>query len=443
MSHPEAGKAANDDEVPMIDVSNLGVSLGGTQILADVDLSIQDGRFVGLIGPNGAGKSTLLRTMSGYLEPDAGTVRIAGENVHALSSRAASRLVAAVPQETGLSFSFPVRDVVAMGRTPHRGRLERSRPVDDDAVERALVRTATTAFADRSIDAVSGGERQRVILARALAQETPVLLLDEPTASLDINHQVRTLELVTDLVAAGKTVVAAIHDLNLAAHYCDELVLLAEGKVLDTGTPSAVLTEDALRAAFDARAVVTRHPVTGAVYVTALPERTETGEAGHVHVIGGGGTASRLLYVLAAAGYTVSVGVLNEGDSDLETARSLGLDAISIEPFGSITSEAKHALRKRVRSADVTVIADVEIGVGNLANLVVADESERLVVVEERPFPERNYAGTDAALRYDELRARARVVSPERVLNAVRTALDQEDGEATNGTIQQYADREA
>lgn len=433
----------------MIRIEDLSITLGGTEILDGVSSDVDDGRFVGLVGPNGAGKTTLLRAMNGVLSPDSGRVLVDGEAIGSLSSKAASRRVATVPQDTSLSFDFDVRDVVAMGRNPYRTRfgseirVEGTRndgtdretgtdgETETDIVKRAMDRTEVSSFADRSITEVSGGERQRVLLARALAQDTPVLLLDEPTASLDINHQVRTFELVRELVADGKTVVAAIHDLNLAAHYCDELLLLSSGSVLANGPPTTVLEEETLREAFDARAVVSRHPVTGSTYVTALPERpagsngddgTGVGN-GRVHVVGGGGTVSRLLYLLFAAGYDVSVGVLNEGDSDLETARLLGLDAVTEEPFAPIGTDARAAVERRIRSADVTVLADVEIGAGNVANLEAVADAESVVVVEERPFEERNYAGSDAAVRYRALRERGTVVSPDDLLSAVSDAM--------------------
>lgn len=393
-------------------------------VLDAVSARIEEGRFVGLVGPNGAGKSTLLRAIGAVLKPESGAVLLDDENVHALSSRAASRRVATVPQDTSLSFDFDVRDVVAMGRTPYRSRFRsETDTAGEAAIAEALSRTETEAFADRSISAVSGGERQRVVLARALAQDTPILLLDEPTASLDINHQIRTLELVRELANEGKTVIAAIHDLNLAAHYCDELVLLSEGRVLDSGSPENVLTERNLRDAFDTRAVVSRHPVTGAVYVAALPEQGGDRE-GHVHVIGGGGTVSRLLYVLSAAGYEVSVGALGEGDSDLETARLLGLSSITVEPFAPISAETREQVTERVSEADVTVVSDVEIGAGNIANLECAKESESLVVVEDRPFEERNYAGETAARVYEDLTEQAIVVEGSEVLGAVETAME-------------------
>ena len=417
----------------MIEIDDVAVELGGNSILDGVTTRVEESRFVGLVGPNGAGKTTLLRAIHGVLAPDRGEVRVGGDSVAALSSTEASRRVAVVPQDTTLSFDFPVEEVVAMGRHPYRSRFSgpQSAAAGDDAVpsgggrvEWGMARTEVDEFAERSITAVSGGERQRVLLARALAQDTPALLLDEPTASLDINHQVRTLELVRELADEGKTVVAAIHDLNLAAHYCDELRLLAGGEIRASGDPEEVLAEDHLEAAFDTRAVVSSHPVTGSTYVTALPERpAEDDPAGRVHVVGGGGTVSRLLYVLSAAGYEVSVGALNEGDSDLETARSLGLDAVTEEPFAPVGDEARREVEARIREADATILADVEVGVGNLANLRAAREADSVVVVEERPFAERNYAGSDAAALYRELSERGQVVGPDELLGAVEEAV--------------------
>ncbi|WP_049971027.1 ATP-binding cassette domain-containing protein [Haladaptatus cibarius] len=428
----------------MIRIEDVSVTLGDSRVLDNVDARVPDGTFVGLVGPNGAGKTTLLRAMNGVLSPDSGRVLVDGDSIAALSSKAASRKVATVPQDTTLSFDFDVRDVVAMGRNPYRSRFgsdidggDGESGDNDDSknstsaavVERAMERTDVMQFADRSITAVSGGERQRILLARALAQDTPVLLLDEPTASLDINHQVRTFELVRELVHEGKTVVAAIHDLNLAAHYCDELLLLDSGSVLSSGPPTDVLAEDTLREAFNARAVVSSHPVTGSTYVTALPERAtgrEQDGGGRIHVVGGGGTVSRLLYVLSAAGYDVSIGVLNEGDSDLETARLLGLETVVEEPFAPIGSEAQAALEEKIRAADATILGDVEIGSGNLANLEAVSAADSVVVVEERQFEARNYAGSAAVATYRELCERGHVVSPDDVLSAVEAAFAEE-----------------
>nr|WP_158203357.1 ATP-binding cassette domain-containing protein [Halomarina oriensis] len=246
--------------------------MGGERVLDDVSFDVAAGTLVGVCGPNGAGKTTLLRTVNGILTPDSGSVTVDGEDVASLSARALARRVATVPQDTSFAFDFPVREVVAMGRTAHRGRFERATTADRDAVDAALERAQVDTLADRSVGAVSGGERQRVLLARALAQQTPVLLLDEPTASLDINHQVRTLSLVRSLVDEGKTALAAIHDLDLAARFCDALLVVAGGRVLAAGPPEEVLDEPVLERAFGTRTAVRSNPVTGTPTVTALAD---------------------------------------------------------------------------------------------------------------------------------------------------------------------------
>ena len=414
---PDAPDAASPGD-PLLTVEDLDISLGGVEILTDVTAAADRGQFVGLVGPNGAGKTTLLRAITGALTPDAGQVRIDGQVVADCSSKAASRLVASVPQDTSLSFDFDVRETVAMGRTPYVSRFGRRTHEDREIVESALAWTETAQFADRSITEISGGERQRVLLARALAQDTPLLLLDEPTASLDISHQIRTLELLGDLVADGRTVVAAIHDLNLAAHYCDDLWLLGDGALLATGDPASVLTEERLSTAFDADALVTRHPVTGSTYVTALP-RSRGDAEGHVHVVGGGGSAARVLYLLSSAGYRVTVGALNEGDSDTETARHLGIDPITVDPFAPVDAGAREAVVDAVEASDAVVVADVEVGEGNLANLEAARSADRVVLVEERPFSERNFAGERARRIYDALGEHGAVVESRDLLGAV------------------------
>ncbi|KKF39679.1 corrinoid ABC transporter ATPase, partial [Halorubrum saccharovorum] len=303
VDEPES-RSAVDDETPPIEVSDLSVSFGDVPVVSGVDFRVERGSLTGLVGPNGAGKTTVLRAIKGTLSPDAGEVQLDGDPTDSLSAREAGRRVASVPQETSLAFDFRVRQIVEMGRTPHLGRFDGHGPDDERAVREAIEAAGVARFADRAITEVSGGERQRVLLARALAQETPSLLLDEPTASLDVNHAVRTLELVRDLVDDGRAALAAIHDLDMAARYCDRIVLLANGGVRAVGPPAEVLTADALRDAFDAEAFVGESPATGTPTVTAFD-----GTAGkdppnprRVHVVGSGRPAGRAVARLAAAG---------------------------------------------------------------------------------------------------------------------------------------------
>lgn len=321
------------DDRPLLDVSDLSVSLGGEPILEEVSLRADPGSLVGLIGPNGAGKTTLLRAINGTIDHDSGEIRVGDRTASDCSARELGRLVATVPQSTVLSFSFSVRETVAMGRHPHISRLGSITPRDREAVEAAMTATEVKQFADRPITDVSGGERQRVILARAIAQTTPLLLLDEPTSNLDINHAIRTLELVRDVVDGGRGAIAAIHDLDLAARYCDELVLLSGGRVVDRGPPVSVLDSEAIEAAFDTRAIAGTDPVTASPRVTALIERPERPQ--RVHVLGTGDLARRTIVELADAGYTGSAGPLPSSDVAAETAEHRGFDVLGVAPLSA------------------------------------------------------------------------------------------------------------
>ena len=397
----------------MIDIEELSIAFGDVEAVSDASLGVDRGEVVGLVGPNGAGKTTLLSAVNGLIDPASGSVRIDGDEIAALPARAIARRVATVPQETSLSFSFPVREVVAMGRTPYRSRFERASAAGREHAARAMERTGTRRFADRAIDAVSGGERQRVVLARALCQDPTVLVLDEPTASLDVNHQVRTLALVREFVADGRAALCAIHDLSLAARFCDRLALLAEGRIVATGSPESVLTEAHVERAFDADAAVTRHPVTGAVDVTATADRAECDV--RAHVLGGGRTGARAIAALAGAGFSLSAGVLPDGDTALETADAHGIETVTAAPFAPIDEHTRERVAAAMRAADVAVLA----GSGAVNRRLAAD-AERLVVVEDETS-EATVEG-DASAAADRL-GPACVVGPDGLAAGVETAL--------------------
>lgn len=253
----------------MIGATGLTFGFTDEPVLEGVDLAVEPGELVGLIGPNGAGKTTLLRLVSGVLEPEAGRIDLDGEAVTDLSPAAIGQRVAVVPQQTELSFDFSVRDVITMGRHPYQGRFERLRRADRTLVDRAMAETETTHLADRPFTAISGGERKRVLIARAIAQDTPALLVDEPTASLDINHQIAVFELLRERLGDDQAILAAVHDLNLAARYCDRLVLLADGAVRAMGAPTEVLDPQQLRDAYGISTTVVDNPVTGTPLVVA------------------------------------------------------------------------------------------------------------------------------------------------------------------------------
>ncbi len=255
----------------LLAASNLAFAYNGTPILQHFTFELRGGELVGLVGPNGAGKSTFLRLISGLLRPGAGRVELLGRPLGRYSIREIARLVAHVPQSTAFDFPLTVREVVLMGRSPYLGRFQIEDEQDRVIADAAMRTTDTLRFARRFVNTLSGGERQRVLIARALAQQPRILLLDEPTSNLDIRHQLELLELVRNLAHQQQIgVVAAIHDLPLAARFCDRVALLAEGRIVADGRPADVFTPDQLARVFGVEVTVDREPVTGGLRLVPL-----------------------------------------------------------------------------------------------------------------------------------------------------------------------------
>jgi iron complex transport system ATP-binding protein len=240
-------------------------------VVDDVSLSVAQGELTGILGPNGSGKTTLLKMLSGTLTPTAGTIAFDGRPLTAWKRRDLARRIALVPQETHAPFDFTVLDIVLMGRFPHLGAFALEGPADLAIAEQALASTGTSAFAGRPFATLSGGEKQRVVIASALAQSPDLLLLDEPTASLDLGHQLDVQLLLAALNRdRGVTMILSTHDLNLAAALCRHLILLRGGRVIAQGAADAVLTAAAVRELYGVEADIQRHPTAGHLTVTPL-----------------------------------------------------------------------------------------------------------------------------------------------------------------------------
>jgi iron complex transport system ATP-binding protein len=256
--------------VSSLALSGVSVSLGGVRVVEDVSLQVEAGEWLTVIGPNGAGKSTLLRAIS-RLVPFDGSIRIEHDDVASLNRRRLGRLIAFVPQAPVLPPEMNVRAYVLLGRTPYVGTFSTESRGDHEAAERALRRLELGTFADRPLRTLSGGEQQRAVLARALAQEAPVLLLDEPTTALDIGRQQQALELVAELREQGAlTVVSAMHELTLAAQYADRLALLSGGRLVACGRPDEIATQELISEHYNARVRVVRD---GSTPIAVIPVR--------------------------------------------------------------------------------------------------------------------------------------------------------------------------
>jgi iron complex transport system ATP-binding protein len=241
-------------------------------VIRDIDLTVRKGEVVGLIGPNGSGKTTLLKLISGVLQPTQGEINLDGLNLIHLKRKKVAQMIAMVPQQFNMPFAFYVEDVVALGRTPFLKMLSEGSKKELDIVTQAMEEAGIKSLAQRFFNELSGGERQKVILAMALAQQPKLLLLDEPTAHLDISHQIEILELARSLnKEKAITIISAIHDLNLASLYFNRLVLLNEGCIIADGTPDEVLTTELLQDVFSAPVLIQQHPQANVPYIIVLP----------------------------------------------------------------------------------------------------------------------------------------------------------------------------
>ncbi|MCQ2069716.1 MAG: ABC transporter ATP-binding protein [archaeon] len=256
----------------MIDLENLGIKLGHKVIVEGATIEVNEGEFVGLIGPNGSGKSTILKTVYRMINKYTGDIIIDGVNINDCTIRDSSLKTAVVPQHTYSPFDFKVRDVVMMGRAPHKKSMEFDTQEDFDIADECLRKVGMYEFAERSFSTLSGGEQQRIVLARAMAQKTPCMVLDEPTNHLDVKYQLQLMDVVKDL---HLTVLSALHDLNIAAEYCDRLYLLKNGKVYTSGTPEEVLTPENIMDVYGVRASVRKSDCTGFLHIEYISDHAK------------------------------------------------------------------------------------------------------------------------------------------------------------------------
>lgn len=353
---------------------SVSVSFGERRALQEVDLEVPSGQFLALAGPNGSGKTTLLRATLGLLPGMRGRVTLLGRPLGELSIRERALRLAWVPQQETLREEVPLARYLLYGRYAFHGPFGREDQDDLAAVDAVLRELGLYDRRHDSVLSLSGGERQRAVLARALAQGTPVLLLDEPTSHLDIGHQLDLLERVRALVERrGLTAVAALHDLNLATRFADRVVVLAGGRKVADGPPAEVLSPELLARVWRIEADLRRDPASGRPYL--LPRRLLAAPSpvaprfGPVHVVGGGGAATPYLRRLGDAGFEVTVGALHLLDSDAETAEALALPAAVEVPFAPLGEATRARHRELLEAARALVVSPFAVGPSNLANL--------------------------------------------------------------------------
>ena len=400
------------------------VGYGAETVVSDANLELKAGEVVGLVGPNGAGKSTLLRAVTGDADLVGGSIELAGRPLASLSAMERARLVGVVPQQVTAAFSIPAVEFVEMGRHPHLPRFGRPGPADRRAIERAMTLTDTLQLADKPVDALSGGDLQRLALAQALATEPRLLLLDEPVSHLDLNHRMQVLDLTRDLADSGLAVLAVFHDLDLAARYSDRVAVVAGGLLHEADSPEKVIDAGMLHAVFGVRAVVGTDPVTGSVSVTPVLRdgAVASRRRGSVMVVGGSGVAAPLVRRLVLAGWHVSAAALNAGDADATLADALGIHYVPIPAFAPMDETASRSVAELASRADAVVVCEVPFGLGNVNNLAGAVGAGRPVVLVGEIAGRDFTGGTAERLWGEALSAGARQVAHQA---DVESALDE------------------
>jgi len=359
-----------------LEIESLYFEYDERMVLSDISFSISKGDFVSIIGPNGSGKSTLLKNLASILKPIKGNIKLEGKKIDEYRAKELARKMALVPQDTNVTYDFSVFDIVLMGRNPYLNRLEKEKQIDFQIVKDSLKLTNTLHLRDRNINEISGGERQRVIIARALAQEPEIILLDEPTSHLDINHQIEILSLLKKLNKEKKMMILlVIHDINLAARFSNKMILLNEGRVLSIGEPEAVITNQNMERAYNVNMLISHNPHTNSPYIIPLvPDENQISSKVRrkLHIICGGGSGIDVISRLDMMGHEISIGVINIGDSDWELGKKLSLNLIEEMPFNEIKEETFRKNIEAIKNADLVILTSVPYGNGNIKNLMAA-----------------------------------------------------------------------
>lgn len=410
----------------MLEIKDLSFAYKDDKIINDLNLYIELNEFIAIIGPNGSGKSTLIKNLSNIIKPDKGSIYLNYKNLNDLSAQDLAKKLSVVPQDTKIDFDFTVYDLIMMGRNAYQNRWGKITEKDREIVTEVMNLTDTLQFKDRSLMNLSGGERQRVIIARALAQEPEVLLLDEPTSSLDINYQGEIFDLLSYLNNKKSiTIIIVSHDLNLASQYCNKLVLLNEGQIYSIGNAEEVLTKENIKEVYDAEVTIKENMISGRPYVVLIPNKHKFNKKDkadfNLHLICGGGSAQNIINKLYNLNINITSGVLNQGDSDWQLLKSYGCEVSEIEPFAYIKEEDLDYNKKLIRNANVILVADLPFGHGNIANLkqLLEYKNKKIYLYAKRNIEDRDYTNGKAKSIWSELITRDNVSSFTQIDNLI------------------------
>jgi iron complex transport system ATP-binding protein len=402
-----------EEKERIIEVKKLYFSYDKKKVINNLSLSVKKGEFVALLGPNGVGKTTLFNIISGILPFERGSVNLLGKNINKINQKQRANIIGVVPQESSSNFNYKNIDIVLMSRICKKSRFSNEDQNDYDIALNSMKLTKTEHLAGRGYMETSGGEKQRVIIAQAIAQETQILLLDEPTSNLDINFQIEIMQLISKIrIEKNLTIIGVFHDMNLAAQYADRVILMKDGSIFADGAPKEVLNSRNIMEVYNAGVIVDRNPFTNKVFITphynshhdiALTSEKRK----NIHVIAGGGSGSYLFNILLSEGHSITTCILSSIDTDTRIAKQLGIPLILEEPHITLKEDNKKMNEKFISRSDIVVVARVAFGEGNYSNLESVKKAlglkKEVYFIDGKSFQKRDFTQGKATSLFRKL----------------------------------------
>ena len=411
----------------MIKCNNVRFDYGSGEVLKDISLRFKKGHLYGILGPNGSGKSTLLKVLSGILKKKYGEIYINDFDIKKLSIREIAKSLSVVEQTSILEFDFTVREIIKMGLYAHNGRFSLETHQNKTMINGIINQFGLIELQDRRFNQLSGGEQQKVILARAIAQRTKIIMLDEPTNHLDINYQIEFMDLLKNYVSKGLIIIIILHDLNIASRYCDKVILLKKGEIKAFGNIEDIITKENIKLVYGIDAAVKKNIFSNSIYITPLRVKSSIllnnnknyKKAKKIHVICGGGSGSEILSKIKH--HKVSVGIVNVLDDDYILANELNYNIISEAPFSSISEESRQDLEHLIQKVDLIILTNIPVGRANLENLkCLTKTNKEIIIFEKDPIKTRDFTNGKATEIYNKIKMKSNV----KVINNIEKIFD-------------------
>ncbi|SES67029.1 ABC transporter ATP-binding protein [Anaerobranca gottschalkii] len=413
-------------------IKDLTVEVNSLKILDDLNFTFEKGKFYSIIGPNGSGKTTLIKSLGGLIKPKRGEILVYNENIHLMDGKKRAGIIAMLPQNIHIDTSFTVKEIVEMGRYYQKPYIFQNLTKEDqNIIKWAMEQVKVEELANRQYNPLSGGEKQRVLLARALSQRAEIFLLDEPTANLDINYQLEILKLLDELNKKfGITIIAVLHDLQLAAKFSDEILLMNNGRIYKHGVPSDVITKDTIKEVFKITSNIYWDSFTNDFTIKAV-DLLSIDDKIKIHVIAGGGSGVHILELFEGNYNNLSLGVVNREDLDWKKGKELNIKVVEIPPYSSIDLISHQENLRLIDEANLVILCNTPFGHGNIRNLEAVqyalNKGKKIIVIGDENFQQRDFTKDKGAIKIFNNIIKGQKVYFARNVNELRNYLKGEE----------------